>query len=105
MTFFDRRCWTDDLFVAYARASSRRGYDPDESSGYVPISGVQTVKFPKSRRCRGGVSGFTVIFFDRHVWLWECTMKWWVAAPFGLEKLDDGEPQRSGKTTTITHLT
>ncbi|GBP61607.1 hypothetical protein EVAR_27494_1 [Eumeta japonica] len=29
-------------------------------------------------------------------------MKWWVAAPSGPEKLDDGEPRRSGKTTTIT---
>ncbi|GBP27647.1 hypothetical protein EVAR_12691_1 [Eumeta japonica] len=31
-------------------------------------------------------------------------MKWWVIAPSGPEKLDDGEPQRYGKTTTITHF-
>ncbi|GBP42912.1 hypothetical protein EVAR_87291_1 [Eumeta japonica] len=31
-------------------------------------------------------------------------MKWWVAAPSEPEKLDDGEPRRSEKTTTITHL-
>ncbi|GBP70449.1 hypothetical protein EVAR_41595_1 [Eumeta japonica] len=31
-------------------------------------------------------------------------VKWWVAAPSGLEKLDHGEPRRSGKTTTIPRL-
>ncbi|GBP76034.1 hypothetical protein EVAR_33342_1 [Eumeta japonica] len=31
-------------------------------------------------------------------------VKWWVAAPSGPEKLDDGEPRRSEKTTTIVHL-
>ncbi|GBP87006.1 hypothetical protein EVAR_55290_1 [Eumeta japonica] len=31
-------------------------------------------------------------------------VEWWVAAPSGPEKPDDGEPQRYGKTTTITHF-
>ncbi|GBP51560.1 hypothetical protein EVAR_34446_1 [Eumeta japonica] len=32
----------------------------------------------------------------------ESMMKWWATAPSGPEKLDDGEPRRSGKITTIT---
>ncbi|GBP46060.1 hypothetical protein EVAR_41413_1 [Eumeta japonica] len=57
-----------------------------------------------SRRSRGGFSEFTIIFLDRHGRLWECMMKWWVAALSGPEKLDDGDLRRSRKTTTITYL-
>ncbi|GBP14913.1 hypothetical protein EVAR_75488_1 [Eumeta japonica] len=77
-------CGTGDLLLPHARASSRWGYDPDGSSGDGSISGVQIVKFLESAGDpEGGVSGFTVIFLDRHGRLWECLMKLWVAAPSG----------------------
>ncbi|GBP42877.1 hypothetical protein EVAR_27230_1 [Eumeta japonica] len=58
--------------LPHARTSSRREYDPDGSSGDGPLSGVQFMEFSQfSRRYRGGVSGFTVIFLDRNGRVWE----------------------------------
>ncbi|GBP78741.1 hypothetical protein EVAR_54553_1 [Eumeta japonica] len=65
--FSGRRCGTEELLLPHARASPRRGYDPDGFSGDGPLTGVQFLEFSRfSRRSRGGVSGFTVIFLDRH---------------------------------------
>ncbi|GBP72178.1 hypothetical protein EVAR_90361_1 [Eumeta japonica] len=66
--------------LPHAWASSRRGYDPD---GPVWIHR----HLPRLSRPALGVM-----------------VKRWVAALSGPEILDDGEPRRSGKTTTITHF-
>ncbi|GBP82789.1 hypothetical protein EVAR_57348_1 [Eumeta japonica] len=100
-----RRYGTANLLLPHCPGVFSSGIRSERSSGDGPLSGVQFVEFSRvSRRSKGGVSGFDVIFLDRHGRLWECMMKWWVAAPSGPEKLDDGEPRRYGKTTTITHL-
>ncbi|GBP00684.1 hypothetical protein EVAR_101023_1 [Eumeta japonica] len=66
---FGRRCGTEDLFAACPDVF-RRGYDPDGSVVMAPL-GVQFMEFSRfSQRSRGGVSGFTVIFQDRHGRLW-----------------------------------
>ncbi|GBP48570.1 hypothetical protein EVAR_38545_1 [Eumeta japonica] len=71
-TFLGRRYGTEDLMLPHVRVSSRREYDSDGSSDDGPLSGVQFMEFSRfSRRSRGGVSGFTVIFLDRHGRFWE----------------------------------
>ncbi|GBP31306.1 hypothetical protein EVAR_31431_1 [Eumeta japonica] len=45
---------------------------PTDPGGNSPLSGVQLAVFSQfSRRSRGGVSEFTVIFLDRHGQFWE----------------------------------
>ncbi|GBP64426.1 hypothetical protein EVAR_19878_1 [Eumeta japonica] len=48
------RCGTEDLLLPHARASSRRGYDPDGSIGMVRtiVSGIMPVPSPHRLRAR-----------------------------------------------------
>ncbi|GBO98975.1 hypothetical protein EVAR_70223_1 [Eumeta japonica] len=93
------------LILPHARASSRRGYDPDGLVVMAPFRGSKLEEFPIQpeikRRCQ---------WVHRHHPRPSrpslgVMVKWWVAVPSGREKLNGGEPRRSGKTMTITHLT
>ncbi|GBP06236.1 hypothetical protein EVAR_3584_1 [Eumeta japonica] len=103
--FLGRRCGTEDLLLPHARASSRRLYDPDGPMVMAPFRGSKSWNFPSppeiQRSCQ---------WIHRHLPrpsrpALGMMVKWWVAASSGPEKVDDGEPRRTGKTTTITHLT
>ncbi|GBP22494.1 hypothetical protein EVAR_78672_1 [Eumeta japonica] len=91
------------LMLPHARASSRQGYDPDGPVVMAPFRGSNSWSFLVSA---GDPEQMSVVSPSSIVTAGSGSMmKWWVAAPSGPEKLDDGEPRRSGKTTTITHLT
>ncbi|GBP19610.1 hypothetical protein EVAR_102159_1 [Eumeta japonica] len=90
--------------LPHARVSSRRGYDLNGPVVMAPFRRSKLGEFPSqpeiNRSCQ---------WVHRHHSRPSrpslgVVVKWWVAAPSGPEKLDDEEPRRSGKTTTITHL-
>ncbi|GBP51943.1 hypothetical protein EVAR_80038_1 [Eumeta japonica] len=79
------------------------GIQSRRSSGDDPISEVQIEEFPSESEIKRSCQ-----WVHRHHPppsrpSLGVMMKWCVAAPSGSEKLDDGEPRRSKKTTTITH--
>ncbi|GBP79332.1 hypothetical protein EVAR_99555_1 [Eumeta japonica] len=91
------------LMLPLARASSRRGYDHDDPMVMAPFQRSKLEAFPRQPEIKRSCQ-----------WVYRHrsrpsrpslgVMVKWVAAPSGPEKLDDGEPRRSGETTTITHL-
>ncbi|GBP83353.1 hypothetical protein EVAR_35446_1 [Eumeta japonica] len=92
------------LMLPHARASSRRGYDPDGPVVMAPFRGSKLEKFPSQPEIKRSCQ-----WVHRHHPRpsrpsLRGMVKWWVAAPSGLVKLDDGEPRRSRKTTMNNHL-
>ncbi|GBP75521.1 hypothetical protein EVAR_58802_1 [Eumeta japonica] len=90
--------------LPHARASSRWGYDPDGPVVMAPFRGSKLEEFPSQPEIKRSCQ-----WVHRHHPRPSrpslgVVVKWWVAAPSGPEKLNDGEPRRSGKTTTITDL-
>ncbi|GBP41079.1 hypothetical protein EVAR_32901_1 [Eumeta japonica] len=84
------------LMLPHARTSSRRGYDPDGPVVMAPFQGSKLERLPSQPKIKRS-----------YQWVHQhhpqplrpslgVMVKWWVAAPSGSEKLDDGQPQRSG---------
>ncbi|GBP89297.1 hypothetical protein EVAR_65280_1 [Eumeta japonica] len=92
------------LMLPHARASFRWGYDPDGPVVMAPFQGSKFEEFLSQLEIK-----ISCQWVHRHHLRPSrpslgVMVKWWVAAPSRPEKLDDGEPRRYGKTTTITHL-
>ncbi|GBP62180.1 hypothetical protein EVAR_42497_1 [Eumeta japonica] len=92
------------LMSPHARVSSHQGYDPDGPVMMAPFRGSKFERLPSQPEIQRSCQ-----WVHRHHPRPSRTslgvmVKWWVDAPSGPEKLDDGEPRRSGKTTTITNF-
>ncbi|GBP56367.1 hypothetical protein EVAR_43306_1 [Eumeta japonica] len=58
-------------WLPHTRASSRRGYDPDGPMVMAHFGGTNLEISQVSRRSKGVVSKYNIIFLDRHGRLWE----------------------------------
>ncbi|GBP15336.1 hypothetical protein EVAR_80516_1 [Eumeta japonica] len=90
--------------LSHVRASSHRGYDPDGPMVMAPFRGSKLERLPSQPEIKRSCQ-----WVHRHHPRPSrpslgVMVKWWVAAPSGPKKLGDGEPRRSGKSTTITQL-
>ncbi|GBP98155.1 hypothetical protein EVAR_101304_1 [Eumeta japonica] len=92
------------LMLPHARASSRRGYDPNGPLMMVPFKESKLEEFPRQPEIKRSCQWVHRHRFRPARPSLGVMVKWWVAAPSGPEKLDDGELRRYGKTTTITHF-
>ncbi|GBP40366.1 hypothetical protein EVAR_86512_1 [Eumeta japonica] len=91
--------------LPHARLFSRRGYDPDGPVVMAPFRGSKLEEFPNQPEIKKSCQWVHRHYPRPSRPSLGMMVKWWVAAPSGPEKLNDGEPRRSGKTTAITHLT
>ncbi|GBP46775.1 Protein SDA1 homolog [Eumeta japonica] len=87
------------LTLPHARASSRRGYNPDGPVVMAPFRGSKLERFPSQPEIKRSCQ-----WVHRHHPRQArpslgVMVKWWVAG-----SVRTGEPRRSGKTTTITHF-